>query len=254
MNSRPSFDDLLSEWLEDGPATAPAPILETVAAAVPSIPQRHVLVRLPWRSPPLNMYAKLAVAAVTIVAIGGLGLAVLVPGPSSGPGGPASPSPSPSPTPSPSPPPALTETYTSSVHGISVSYPAGWVPKPATEPWTAGVPQQDSAFVDTIDVTPSNNPFIALISQRLVGKTADRWMGDLLAMGQCRDSEAITVDGNPGVLSPNCFDGAVALVVAQDRGYFIWLYGADDRSWIREVVATVKLHPEDALEPAPEPL
>ena len=64
-------------------------------------------------------------------------------------------------------------------------------------------------------------------------------------------SGANLIDGNPGVLAPDCFDGIVALVTVQDRGYFIWLYGADDLAWFREILATVRLHPEDAVGAAP---
>ena len=35
-------------------------------------------------------------------------------------------------------PPPLTETFTSPLHGISVSYPEGWTARAATEPWTDG--------------------------------------------------------------------------------------------------------------------
>ena len=48
--------------------------------------------------------------------------------------------------------PALTETFTSTIHGISVSYPEGWVPRAATEPWPAGgIVQQETPFGDVIE-------------------------------------------------------------------------------------------------------
>ena len=108
-------------------------------------PQRRVLIRVPWRFPHMNNFAKVAIAAVVVIAVGALGLSVLRPSSSSNVGGQptASPSPSPSPSFSPSPsspspsasvvsPAALTETFTSERHGFSISYPAGWVPRPAT--------------------------------------------------------------------------------------------------------------------------
>ena len=52
---------------------------------------------------------------------------------------PPSPEPTASPEPSPSPPasaPPLTQSFTSTQHGISVSYPEGWTAQAATEPWT----------------------------------------------------------------------------------------------------------------------
>jgi hypothetical protein len=139
------------------------------------------------------------------------------------------------------------------MHGISVSYPTGWFPKPATEPWTTGIPHQDEPFVDAIEIEPSVNPFIVLVSHAPGG---DDWLADLLGSTTrtervCPDREPIVIDGHPGILAPHCIDGIVALVTVQDRGYFIWLYGADDPAWFRQVLATVRLHPEDAVGAAP---
>ena len=48
--------------------------------------------------------------------------------------------------------PALTETFSSTLHGISVSYPEGWVPRAATEPWPEDdIVQQDTPFGDVIE-------------------------------------------------------------------------------------------------------
>ena len=82
-----------------------------------------------------------------------------------------------------------------------------------------GIPQQDEPFVDTIEITPSNNPFIALVSHAPGG---DDWIADLLAGAPrterpCPDREPIVIDGYPGVLAPDCFDGTVAFVTVQDR-------------------------------------
>ena len=86
----------------------------------------------------MNSFAKLAIAAVAVIAVGALGLAVLRPGSSSSVGGPASPGVSP--TPSPSPLLSLNQTFTSAIRRVSVSYPDGWVPRAATEPWTSPEP------------------------------------------------------------------------------------------------------------------
>jgi hypothetical protein len=191
--------------------------------------------------------------AIFVVAIGAVGLALLGPGGTHAPGNLPSPSPSApaSADPSSSWPPALTETFTSNLHGISVAFPSGWTPGAATEPWTTDdPPHQDEPFVDTIDITPSNSPFILLTSQALGGRTGDRWISERLARALCADTDAVTIDGRPGVLlAPECFDGAVALVTTDDRGYFIFLYGVDDAAWFREILATVRLHPEDAVDP-----
>ncbi len=231
---------------------APDWLLEDALAIIETTPQRRVVIRVPWtHSGPITS-VKLA-AAVAVFALGMAGLAIYSVG-SSHVGGPPR-SPSFSPSASPSPWPALTETFTSTIHGVSVSYPTGWVPRAATEPWMNGIPQQDEPFVDTIEITPSNNPFIALVSHAPGG---DDWIADLLAGAPrterpCPDREPIVIDGYPGVLAPDCFDGTVAFVTVQDRGYFIWLYGADDMAWFREILATLRLHPEDAVDAAPSP-
>ncbi len=52
---------------------------------------------------------------------------------------------------------------------------------------------------------------------------------------------------------PICYGGQAALVTVDDRGYLIWLYGSDDVGWFRDIVATVKLRPEDATDRCPLP-
>ena len=59
MNSQPGVDAELADWLEDGPTKAPRQVLETVAAALPSIPQRRAGLRLPslsqFLTPPVRI-------------------------------------------------------------------------------------------------------------------------------------------------------------------------------------------------------
>ena len=56
------------------------------------------------------------------------------------------------------------------------------------------------------------------------------------------------VDGAPGVVGTDC---PMALVTAQDRVFLIRLYRIDDPDWFEEILATVKLDPEAALDAAP---
>src|SRR5690242_4466807 len=67
----PGFDQRIADWLEEDPDRAPATVLETVNAAVPSISQRRVW-RMPRRSDPMF---KIAIASAAIVL---LGVAVLL--------------------------------------------------------------------------------------------------------------------------------------------------------------------------------
>jgi hypothetical protein len=77
--NRPSdlFDPRIASWLEDDPAHAPDQVLETVLAAIPSIPQKRVALRVPWRFSSLMTPARAAasIAAVFLVVAGGLVLA-----------------------------------------------------------------------------------------------------------------------------------------------------------------------------------
>jgi len=79
MNHRSDelFDPRIAEWLEDGPDMAPSLVLDTLAGALPVIPQRQSW-RLTWRSPLMLTlkFAGLAAAAalILIVAVIGVGL------------------------------------------------------------------------------------------------------------------------------------------------------------------------------------
>jgi hypothetical protein len=155
----------------------------------------------------------------------------------------------PTPIPSPSARPALTETFTSAVHGISVSYPAGWVPRKATQPWPAGeIVMQQSEFGDIIADGADENRFLALASQPLGDEAFDSWATRYLGIEGCDPAEPITVDGAPGITGTAC---PLALIEAGGRGYLIWLYGIDDLEWFNEILATVKLDPSTAIDATP---
>jgi Tol biopolymer transport system component len=100
----PAFDPRIAEWLEADPDRAPGETIETILAALPSVPQRHAL-RLPWRSPDMFTPARVAVAAVIgVLLVGGAFLAFQRPSQSNigGPGPSASAPPSSTAPPSPS--------------------------------------------------------------------------------------------------------------------------------------------------------
>lgn len=79
MNREHSFDDVLTDWLEDGPTRAPDEVLRMALAAVPSIPQRR---RWPWRvlSSPASGVLAFAAGAAAILLVGAIGLGPLGPG------------------------------------------------------------------------------------------------------------------------------------------------------------------------------
>lgn len=245
-------------YATEAPSRAPERVLATALETIDITPQRRALVRVPWRFPPMNTYARVAVAAVAVIAVGAIGLSFLD-GRTPGTGGVASPSPTTLPTASPSAStsnPPLVESFTSAIHGISVSYPAGWKLKLATVPWPSdSAARQSAAFTDFADMIyqrESDSPFIAMASQPLAGADPDEWTAmaaDFLdAPSDCGATEPVTVDGAEGRLFRGCL---AALVTVADRGYLIWLYRIDDLNRFKEFLATVRLHPEDAVDATP---
>ena len=75
--TRELFDDRIAEWLEDDPVQAPPQVLETVLAAVPSVPQRRA--GLAWRPTALPRAWQLAAAVVLVLALSFMALQVLNP-------------------------------------------------------------------------------------------------------------------------------------------------------------------------------
>lgn len=78
MTSRPSFDDIVGDWLGRGPTDAPAPLLDAVLAAVPTTPQRRAAWRGPRRSPTMFGTLRTFAAAAIAVVLGAAVLAFLV--------------------------------------------------------------------------------------------------------------------------------------------------------------------------------
>ncbi len=69
----PLFDQRIADWLEDDPLHAPDQVLDTVLAALPSVPRRRAS-RVPWRltAMPTSVRWPVTVAAVVaVLAIGG---------------------------------------------------------------------------------------------------------------------------------------------------------------------------------------
>jgi hypothetical protein len=178
------------------------------------------------------------------------------PSPASTPTATGAPSPTASPTPAPTPTTQLTETFTSDIHGMSVSYPSGWHVQRATEPWNGDLVQQNSPFADVIYEKETDSPFIALASQAMAGQAFDAWADAYVSRliaddASCASSrDPITVDGAPGFLAEPCF---VALVSDGQRGYLTWFYRLEDRHWMDAVLATVLLEPADAVAVRPSP-
>jgi hypothetical protein len=244
----------------EAPPAAPDWVLRDSLATIDITPQRRALIRVPWRRvPPMNTFARFAVAAVAVIAVGAIGVAILRPGTTPGIGGALSPSPSatPSPVPSPSSPPKLTESYTSAVHGFTISYPADWNVRAATEPWTAGIPFQQDPSGDLIET--SNNRFLLVASQPRGGRSSEAWF-DAVSSNRDWDDTCepatvpVTIDGASGLIVTHCDGTLTALVAVADRGYLVVLFGFDEsEAWFQEILASMRLDPEGAIDGSPYP-
>jgi hypothetical protein len=267
MNANDSLERGIADVYErEAPPRAPDWVLVSILDAIDDTPQRRGLILAPWRFRHMNTFAKAAIAAVVVIAIGAVGLSVFGPRSPSGVGGlpsaspSTSPSLSPSPSPDPSAPPPLTSTFTSTMHGISLSYPTGWKLSRATTIWTGGGLNFPSPDIDYIyDGALTSDLFIATASQPLGSKAGGTWVSDFLRdpENDCAGgpTEQITVDGAKGSLCGT----EVAFSVA-DRGYFIRLYTSGDEPWLethydtawfKGLLATVQLHPENAVDTPP---
>jgi hypothetical protein len=274
MNANDSLERGIADvYNAEAPQRAPDWVLATALETIESTPQRRALIRSPWRFPDMNnTFAKMAIAAVAVVAIGFVGLNMLSSRgssnvgvqPTATPSGSASPSPSPSPTLDTRTlvPPALTQSFASTVNGISTSYPNGWKAAAATQTWAGGGLSFISPDIDYLyDPVLTSDLFIAIGSQALAGKTGERWVNDHMAdpESDCSvaGSEPITVDGATGLLC----DTQIAVSTGR-RGFFIRLYtssdnmsvvNAYDQDWFRTVLATVQIDSTKAVDTAPSP-
>jgi hypothetical protein len=269
MNSDRDFERTAQAWLAQGPDRLPDRVLDHVADTIHLTPQRHAL-RLPWRDSRMNQMTRAVavVAAAAVVVIGGVVL--LRPGSPSGQGGfsgnsPSAPGNSPSTGNSPgsSGLPALTQTFTSKVSGFSISYPAGWKVVEATQTWPTGsfTFNPDDHWVDSFS---GPNLAIYAVSQKLAtSTTATKWLDEYMSDAKLEFSnradcavvktEPIVVDGASGVMNYSCSVVLIdSIVTSGGRGYVFSLQGDSvDKAWMLEVLKTVKLHPDAAIDTAP---
>ncbi len=270
MSTRMPFDQRLVDWLEEGPTDAPDQVLETILAALPSIPQRRAAQRVPWRLSSMNGYTRL-VAGIAAVAAIFLGVLVLRPGSSPSAVGttPSAPAITPAPSaPSASPTPAGSPTapstagwapFTSAWYGFSAAYPPGYTPKRATLHWN--LVRDQTVFHDAIDsfTAPSGSLALEGYGTRLpAGTTSDAFLAEYIApnlSSNCYEHpdqwESVTVDGHPARIARSgcsaAFHAAEAIVVVGDR---IWWFGMQgpDEALLRAYLTTIRLQPDAAVD------
>jgi len=267
-------DRLIHAFLREGAEQLQDQVYDVVRAEIDQKRQRVVIG--PWRVPPVSKLVPIGLGAAAVIAVLFLG-SQFIGSPTSNVGGPvvepsataeqtASPSQSTRPSVSPSAdlavPPALSETYTSNRYGLSISYPTGWVTKPSTEPWTSGIPDFFRADGDVIHPpTSQGGLWIMVASQPLAGRGGEQWVAEalteLVSEDYCESTlgAAVEIGGAEG---KRCTPSSAA-VSAGDRGYVIMLYVSNDdpaavangEAWFDDIVATVQLQPENAVDVAP---
>jgi hypothetical protein len=265
----------IRSWLHEDRHEDVSRIAGAVLDQAETIPQRRATWWPAWRTPIMNKLVTYGLGAAAVVVLLVVG-AQFVGSPSGGVGSGATPTPEPTataeptatPEPSPSPPaspPPLRESFTSTVHGISVSYPEGWIVRAATEPWTGclyctGV--LEAPYVDVFHRPPDDDGLFLRIASQPIGESApEDWVAAQMASDErCTTTEPIIVDGATGLSGGDtCL---VAVVTTAGRGYHIdlWispdnldLIAQYDRAWFEEVLATVQLHPEDAIDSGASP-
>ena len=260
MSAPRDLDGLLKTFLQEGPMELPDPSYDQVRDRIEHRRQRAFIGS--WRTPDMNRFLKvgLTAAAVVVLAIIGYNLLPGSPAPGADPTPTAEPTRTAEPTPSPASAPPLTQSFTSTLYGISVSYPEGWTARAATQPWSEGTfPLNfEGSLADFLyDPIQQGNLFLAIASQPIGDSTPDDWVAGQMSSGEAcgTATEPIAVDGATGLIGA---DGCnVAVVTTAGRGYWIQLYTSSDdppavapydRAWFEEFLGTVQLHPEDAVD------
>jgi hypothetical protein len=265
MTAHNDLDRRLNDFLRDGPEELPYESFDSVRDRTERTGQRVVVG--PWRLPEMNRLVTIglgAAAVVVLVFVGAQLLGLGGGGTGFAPTESTEPSTSAEPTPTTEPPatpaasaPALASTFTSPLHGYSVSTPEGWTTRAATESWTEGpfplsfgIPQADFLY----DPALESELFLTVASQPIGDSSPEDWLAGQMASGEgCGTAtEPVSVDEASGLIGT---DGCNVVVAATaDRGYWIQLYTGDEApafdatAWFAEVLATVQLHPDDAID------
>jgi hypothetical protein len=226
--------------------------------------QQRGALRPAWRATPVSIFARMATAAVLVVAVGLLAVNVVPRLPDgSSVGGP-------SPSPSPAQAldlPDLTTTFVSPTYGFSFKYLERGGLTRAKELWDPVNQQADINFDPAFDAVETGlSAYFEAASVELPdGVSIDSWVDEYVtprAGGGCgvprgRQAE-ITIDGQSGRVA-ECQNGDLdrvqATVVAGGRLYLFILSAArsDARAFFDAWIATIDLRPEDAAVPSNSP-
>ena len=258
------FDLTARAWLEDGPTRISDRALQSALEEVHTTRQRRA-VRPAWRATPVNNFARVAIAAVLVVAVGVLAINVVPRLPDgSSVGGPPTPT-----LPPASDFPELTTTFVSPRHGYSIKHPDGASITPATD-------ILEGSDIDVIETglaadfhgrsteveVPAAGEWVDTDGDGLPdaeGPSVDEWVDglvipDLDAPG-CRslrsEQAEITIDGQPGRISESCPNEIQATVIADGTRLYVFTLShdrTDARAVFDTFAATIDLTPETAVD------
>jgi hypothetical protein len=151
-------------------------------------------------------------------------------------------------------------TFTSAFHGFSMGVPPGWQTRPAAQPWGGEPLDFDSPAADVIfDPTHGDGLYLLVASRSFSQLSEDEWSGEVLAW-TCPEGRgefwSWRVDGFYSSQRGPCNSGSI--IAADTRGYLIRLVASTDTpehalvfdwDWVKLVLETVDLRPEDAIDP-----
>ena len=143
MSARRPFDRILTEWLDEGPMTAPREDLAALLEAVPQVRQRSRI----GREIPMSTIFKYAIAAAIVLLVGGLVLSRIVPTNN----GVAT---APTPTPTPSPTPGWADRFPLGTAG-TFTHPFTYAIDPATK-MALGSNDNLTQLFDVVDPASGN--------------------------------------------------------------------------------------------------
>jgi len=258
-------------WLDDGPTRMSDRAVLSALEQIHTTRQRRAL-RPTWRSTPVSIFARVAVAAVLVIAVGLVAGNIVRRQPDvSGVGSSPTPSPTAVSTPSPSPSaspaahvfPALSSTFVSPTNGFTFGYIDRGGLKTAKELWdpvTQPRPDNTGAHDEPFDVVETGYSAVFKGASTVIpdGVSIDAWVDEYLwprACGIPRSEQAdITIDGHSGKIV-ECANHIEGTVVAGGRLYLFQLLHSrsDARAFFDAFVATIKLTPEDAAVPTRKP-
>ena len=206
MNVQRDPDAILAAWLEEGPNRLPEQTRRAIEVNTRTTEQKRRSLWAPWRTPLMTPFARVAIAAIAVIALTGGAVYLFRPGQGVGVAPPtpspivtAAPSSAPPPSEAPATVPVDWTTYTSSRFAYTIDYPADWGLTPATLDWPSiGFP--DDANMDNLGPRPFGTQLFLSSLSLTGGKDAAAWTAELdsRTAGLCTEltnRHNITLDG-----------------------------------------------------------